>query len=270
MASEVWAVGEAYEAYVGRWSRRVAETFLRWLDVPAGGRWLDVGCGTGALTAAVLAAADPARVVGVDPSEGFVAHAAARTADPRVRFRVGDARSLPVPDARFDAVVSGLVLNFVPDPVRAAAELVRAVAPGGVVAAYVWDYAEGMAMMRYFWDAAAALDPAAAERDEGPRFPLCRPEPLGSLWIDAGLTVVTVAALEVPTPFAGFDDYWTPFLGGQGPAPGYVASLSEERRDALRDLLRTRLPSAPDGSIPLTARAWAVKGTANGTAKGAR
>jgi SAM-dependent methyltransferase len=167
-----------------------------------------------------------------------------------------------VDDLQFDAVVSGLTLNFVPEPDRAAAELARVAAPGGVVAAYVWDYAEGMAMMRYFWDAATALDPAAAELDEGRRFPLCQPDALGRLWTGAGLADVEVRAIEVPTRFADFDDYWTPFLGGQGPAPGYVMSLDEERRDALRDLLHARLPSAQDGSIPLTARAWAVRGTA--------
>jgi SAM-dependent methyltransferase len=259
---EVWAVGDAYEAYVGRWSRRVAAAFVHRLEVPAGRRWLDVGCGTGALIATVLAAADPAQVVGVDTSAGFLANARARIGDPRSTFGAGDARALPLPGRRFDAVVSGLALNFVPDPRRAAAEFARVTASGGVAAAYVWDYAEGMAMMRYFWDAAATLDPAAAELDEGRRFPLCRPEPLGGLWADAGLDPVTVEAIEVPTVFADFDDYWRPFLGGQGPAPGYVMSLTEEHRRALRDLLRARLPSAPDGSIPLTARAWAVRGTA--------
>jgi SAM-dependent methyltransferase len=245
---------------VGRWSRRVAEAFLRWLDVPAGRRWLDVGCGTGALTETVLAVADPAEVVGVDPSEGFLAHARARVVDPRATFRAGDARSLPLPDRRFDAVVSGLALNFVPDPGRAAAEFARVAAPGGVAAAYVWDYAEGMVMMRYFWDAAATLDPAAGELDEGRRFSLCQPDQLRELWAEAGLDEVTVQAIEIPTVFADFDDYWRPFLGGQGPAPAYAMSLTEEQRDRLRDLLRARLPYSADGSISLTARAWAVRG----------
>jgi SAM-dependent methyltransferase len=261
VADDVWSVGDAYEAYVGRWSSRVAESFLRWLDLPARRRWLDVGCGTGALTGSVLALADPVDVVGVDPSEGFLVHARARIIDPRSDFRVADARSLPFPDRRFDAVVSGLALNFVPHPGRAVAEFARVAAPAGVVAAYVWDYAEGMAMMRHLWDAAIALDPAAAGLDEGRRFPLCRPEPLAELWVAAGLDDVTVHAIEVPTVFADFDDYWRPFLGGQGPAPGYVASLAEEHRRTLRDLVRVRLPVSPDGSVPLTARAWAVRGT---------
>jgi SAM-dependent methyltransferase len=260
VAHEAWAVGDAYEAYVGRWSRPVADAFLRWLDVPAGREWLDVGCGTGALTATALAVAEPDQVVGVDPSEAFLATARARTTDPRATFRVGDARSLPLPDNSFDVVVSGLAVNFVPDPQRAAAEFARVVRPGGVAAAYVWDYAEGMAMIRHFWDAAVELDPAAAELDEGRRFPLCRPEPLGRLWTDAGLTEVAVRAIEVPTVFVDVDDYWRPFLGGQGPAPGYAMSLVEEHRQALLDLLRTRLPSGPDGTVPLTAKAWAVRG----------
>jgi SAM-dependent methyltransferase len=257
----VWAVGGAYEAYVGRWSRRVAEAFVPGLRMPAGRRWLDSGCGTGALTATVLAVAEPAEVLGVDPSEGFLAEARERITDPRAQFRVGDARWLPVPDRQFDVVVSGLSLNFVPEPERAVAESVRVAAPGATVAAYVWDYGDGMAMMRYLWDAAEALDPAAAEKDEGRRFTsICRPEPLTELWTKAGLRAVTVEAVEVPTVFADFDDYWQPFLGGQGVGPAYVMSLPEAHRGALRGLLRATLPHEADGSIRLTARAWAVSG----------
>jgi SAM-dependent methyltransferase len=256
----VWAKGDAYEAYVGRWSRLVAAEFVRWLAVPAGRRWLDVGCGTGALTATVLADADPAEIIGVDPSEGFLATARTRVDDPRAEFRTGDAQSLPLPDQRFDAVVSALALNFVPDPALAVAEFARVAALGAVVAAYVWDYAEGMGMLRQFWDAATMLDPAVAGLDES-RFALCRPEALRDLWTATGLDDVTVEPIEIPTPFRDFDDYWTPFLGGQGPAPGYVASLTESDRVALRELLRTRLDTGPDGSISLTARAWAVRGS---------
>ncbi|MFI0445618.1 class I SAM-dependent methyltransferase [Actinomadura sp. 6N118] len=259
---EMWAVGDAYEAYIGRWSRCIADGFLQWLNVPAGQRWLDVGCGTGALASTALAVAEPAQITGVDTSAAFLAHASHRINDTRSTFHVADAQSLPFPDRHFDVVVSGLALNFVPDPRRAAAELTRVTATGGLTAAYVWDYAVGMAMLRYFWDAAVTLAPAAAALDEGRRFPLCRPEPLGRLWTDAGMDEVTVQAIEVPTVFADFDDYWNPFLGGQGPAPAYVMSLAEERRGALRDLLHARLPRSPDGSVPLTAKAWAVRGVA--------
>ena len=256
----VWAVGEAYEPYVGRWSRAVARDLLAWLDVPPGARWLDVGCGTGALSATILAGAGPASVTGIDSSDGFVAYARERVTDPRVSFRQADAQALPFPPASFDAAVSGLVLNFVPQPDRAAAEMTRVTRSGGTVATYLWDYAGEMQLMRHFWDAAAALDPAAAPLDEGRRFPLCRPEPLERLFTGAGLQDVALRAIDVPTVFRDFDDYWSPFLGGQGPAPAYAMSLPEEHRAALRDHLRATLPTASDSSIHLVARAWAARG----------
>lgn len=258
---DVWASGDAYEPYVGRWSRAVARQFLAWLAVPPGGRWLDVGCGTGALSGVILDMASPAEVVGIDPSAGYVAYARGREPDPRVRFAVGDARALPVPSAAFDAVVAGLVLNFVPDPTAAGAEMMRAAQLGGAVGAYVWDYAGGMELIRRFWDAAVALDPSARDLDEGRRFAaVCRPDALADLFRGAGLRGVEARAVDVPTVFRDFDDFWAPFLGGQGPAPGYAGTLSEERRAALRELIRADLPVAADGSIPLAARAWAVRG----------
>lgn len=257
---DVWAAGDLYEPYVGRWSRLVARDFLAWLSVPADQDWLDVGCGTGALTQTILQAAGARAVKGVDPSAGFVEHARARTADSRASFEVGDAQNLPVDTASFDAVVAGLVLNFVPQPSRAVAEMVRGARTGGVVAAYVWDYAGRMELMRYFWEAAVALDAAAVDLDEGRRFPLCSPGPLSDLFADAGLKDVEVRAIDVPTHFRDFDDYWSPFLGGQAPAPGYAMSLNEDRRAALRERIRSRLPVGSDGSIHLIARAWAVRG----------
>ncbi len=255
-----WSGGTQYEAYVGRWSRLVARRFLPVLAAPGGWQWLDVGCGTGALTGEVLAACAPTRVLGVDRSADFVASAAAHVRDPRAEFRQGDAQDLPVADASFDAAVCGLVLNFLPQPATAVEEMRRAVRPGGVVAAYVWDYAEGMQMMRRFWDAAGALDPRARELDEGRRFSLCKPEPLADLLGTVGLRGVEVHAIEVPTVFRDFDDYWSPFLGGQGPAPGYAMALSEERRAALRERVRASLPTASKGGHHLMARAWAARG----------
>jgi SAM-dependent methyltransferase len=257
---DAWSAGDCYEPYVGRWSRRVAAVFVERLAVPRGRRWADVGCGTGALTHAILERCDPAAVTGIDASAAFVEHARAHTSDARATFLTGDAQALPLPDASVDAAVSGLVLNFVPEPARAAAEMARVVGAGGVVGVYVWDYAEGMALMRRFWDAAAALDPAAAALDEGRRFPLCRPEPLAALLEGAGLRDVEVAPIDIETPFRDFDDYWSPFLGGQGPAPGYAMALTAPRRAALRERLRETLPAAGDGTIALTARAWAAHG----------
>lgn len=257
---EVWASGDAYEPYVGRWSRLVAAEFLGWLEVPQGGRWLDVGCGTGALTAAILAGCDPAGVVGIDPAEHYVSWAARHQPDPRARFLTGGTARLPA--GPFDAVVSGLVLNFMQAP-AAAVQAMRSVAGrGGVIAAYVWDYAGGMELIRRFWDAAVALDPGASALDEAVRFPLCAPRPLEQLWLQAGLSDVSARAVDVPTVFRSFEDYWQPFLGGQGPAPGYCMSLDATPRATLREHLRRQLPAASDGSIRLTARAWAVKGNA--------
>jgi SAM-dependent methyltransferase len=262
-AGGLWAAGEAYEPYVGRWSRRIAAEFLPWLPVAEGASWLDVGCGTGALSETILRSRTPGAVLGVDPSEAFLGYARQRVTDSRAAFQQGDAQALPVADESFDAVVAGLMLNFVPDQARAAAEMRRAARPGGQVAAYVWDYADGMQMMRRFWDAAIALDPeGAGGRDEALRFALCRPEPLRTLFTDAGLREVEVQAIEVPTVFADFEDYWTPFLAGGAPAPAYAMALPEDRRAALRDRLRATLPAAEDGRIALTARAWAVRGTA--------
>jgi SAM-dependent methyltransferase len=259
--SDTWERGNPYEQYVGRWSRRVAPQFLSWLGVPAGRRWLDVGCGTGALSAAVVDRCSPASVAGVEPSEGFLKTAKDNLGD-RVTLRQGSAAAIPLGDASVDAVVSGLVLNFVPDQPTALAEMARVAVKGGTIAAYVWDYAGKMDLMRFFWDAAVDLDPGAAKLDEGIRFPLCRPEALENLFGSAGLEEVVVKPIDIPTPFADFDDYWQPFLGGQGPAPAYAMSLDETARARLRERIRERIPTSADGSISLTARAWAARATA--------
>jgi SAM-dependent methyltransferase len=256
-----WVDGAKYEPYVGRWSRLVAVEFLNWLGIPAGQRWLDLGCGTGALTQAALNSNQPEHIVGVDRSPSIAAYATRATADSRAVFCAGDAQAVPLPSASRDVVVSGLVLNFVPDQPRAVWEIRRVLRPGGTAAAYVWDYMGEMQLMRYFWDAALALDPGNENLDEGRRFPICKPEPLKALFESAGLTEVETRAIDVPTVFRDFDDYWSPFLSGQAPAPRYAMSLSEEQRGELREVLRRTLPANPDGSISLIARAWAVRGT---------
>lgn len=253
-AHDVFNRGVAYEPYVGRWSRRMAPEFVAWIGASPGSRWLDVGCGTGALTEAILSTAQPSMVVGIDPSPEFVAFASDAFDDRRASFYVGNAMKLGFEATEFDVAAAALVLNFVPEPAVAVAEMRRVVRPGGSVAAYVWDYAGDMRMMRYFWDAAIELDPAARELDEGVRFKICNPPALQSLFESAGLGNIEVRPLDCHMKFVDFDDYWSPFLGGQAPAPAYAMSLDEERRNRLRDLIRSRLP------LEMDSRAWAVKG----------
>jgi len=258
--SDTWERGDPYEQYVGRWSRRLAPRFLSWLGIPAGRRWLDVGCGTGALCAAILDHCSPSSVAGVEPSEGFLETAKGNLAG-RAALHPGSATEIPADDASVDVVVSGLVLNFVPDQRAALGEMARVAAKGGTIAAYVWDYAGKMELMRFFWDAAVALNPQAAKMDEGSRFPLCSPAALEALFAGAGLSRIQTTAIDISTPFLSFEDYWRPFLGGQGPAPAYAMSLDEGARALLRDRIRGRIPVGADGSLSLTARAWAVRGT---------
>lgn len=258
---DAWQAGDAYDAYMGRWSRRIAPLFLDWLAPRPGLDWLELGCGTGALSATIVARADPRGLVAVDPSAGFVARARAAVADPRAAFVQGDAQALALPDASRDMVVSGLMLNFVPDRVRALHEMQRVARPGGTVAFYVWDYpGGGIAFMRAFWEAAVALDPAAADLTESRRFPDCTQADLCGLAVHAGLADVSSTALETPTVFADFEAYWRPFTLGAGPAPGYCASLDPDARARLRQRLHDDLPRDADGAIHLRARAWAVRG----------
>lgn len=256
--SDTWERGSPYEQYVGRWSRQIAPMFLSWLKIPAGRRWLDVGCGTGALCATIVDRCSPSSVAGVEPSEGFLKTAKENLAG-RAALHQGSATAIPLDDASVDVAVSGLVLNFVPDPPAALLEMARVTSKGGTIAAYVWDYAARMELIRFFWDAAVELDPEAAKLDEGARFPLCRPEALERLFAGAELQEVDVKPIDIPTSFSDFDDYWRPFLGGQGPAPAYAMSLGETARARLRDRIRERLPTEANGSIPLTARAWAAR-----------
>ena len=254
-----WAGSDAYERYIGRWSRPVADQFVVWLEVPPGQRWLDVGCGTGALSQAILKRSAPATLIGVDPLEPFIARASAVLTDPRASFRLGSAADTGLADGAADVVVAGLVLNFVPDVGAALAEWRRVLAPGGVVGAYVWDYLRGMGFIRQFWDAAVAVDPAAAALDQGGRPGVTAAGQLEAAVRAAGFVAVEARSIAVPTVFADFDDLWLPFLGGTGGAPGYVATLDDAHRDAIREQLRRSVAAEPDGSIHLEARAWAVR-----------
>jgi SAM-dependent methyltransferase len=257
----MFSAGDAYEPFMGRWSRELAPLLVEFAGVRDGDAVLDVGSGTGALTAAVIAAAPSSRVTGIDRAAPYIALARTRHPGSRVRFEVGDAQQLRFPDGSFDRTVSLLVLNFIPDRAKALDEMTRVTRPGGTVAAAVWDYGDGMQMLRVFWDEATALNPAMDARDER-RMPVCRNGELGALWNEHGLQEVSEEALTIRTRFASFDDYWSPFLEKQGPAGEYVASLSAGDQDQLRARLRTRLlGDSPDRPIGLTARAWAVRGT---------
>jgi SAM-dependent methyltransferase len=256
-----WAAGATYEDFMGRWSRRLAPRFVTWLGVPGGAHWLDVGCGTGALTDAICRRAEPASVVGCDPAGPLIEYARSQSRDARASFVVAGAGALPSRPGGYGSVTSLLALNFFPDPGAAVREMRSLTASGAVVSACVWDYGGGMEFLRRFWDAAAEADPAARALDEGRRFPLCRPEALAGLFEGGGLGDVRCEPIEIPTVFAGFDDFWRPLLGGTGPAPSYVASLDADRRTALARTLEWALPPGPDGTIALAARAWAVRGT---------
>ena len=260
LTGDNWAEGKAYDSYMGRWSQAAARMFLDWLNPDPRLSWLDVGCGTGALSRAIIEFADPKMVVGCDPSEAFIAYARAQMGDSRLSFQAAKLEDLPQVPGGFEVIVSGLDLNFIADPVEAVRLMKERCIPGGLVAAYVWDYAGRMDFLRTFWDTAVSLDASAEIFDEGERFPLCQPIRLESTFQEAGLTRVRTDPIDIPTLFASFSDYWEPFLAGTGPAPNYVASLSSSQRNRLAAALKKRLEPAGGGKIEMTARAWTVRG----------
>ena len=259
--SGVFSAGDAYDVFMGRWSRHLAPLLVQFAGVNDGERVLDVGCGTGSLTHAITAAAPSGRIVGIDRSAPYVAVARARHEQHHVHFHVGDAQQLPFGTACFDRTMSLLILNFVPNPHAALDEMIRVTRRGGTVAAAVWDYGDGMEMLRVFWDEAVALAPDAERRDER-HMPLSRGGELTSMWRSHDLRDVAESPIVIDTSFASFDDYWFPFLAQQGPAGAYVASLSEFDINRLRlKLARRLLGHDADRPITLRARAWAVRGT---------
>jgi SAM-dependent methyltransferase len=260
--SDSWLSGNQYEKFMGRWSELVALNFLEWLAVSPGSSWLDVGCGTGSLTKLILEKYKPKKIISIDSSPEFIKHTQQSIINPVVHFQVGQAEELELEPDSVDAVVSGIMLNFVQSPEAAVKEMIRVTKPGGIVGIFLWDYAEGMEMLRYFWNAAVELSPNAKEYDEGNRFPICKEGQLEFLVKDCGLKKVEAAPIEVTTVFRNFDDYWIPFLGNVGPAPAYNMSMNEEDRQRLKNKLKEKLPIAEDGSISLPAKVWAVKGTA--------
>lgn len=255
-----WSKAAAYESLMGRWSRPLARRFVVSLAAPAGSRWLDLGCGTGALTAAILEEAQPAAVVACDPSRDFAAYLHEHQRDARLRVEVATLSTLPPDDVAFDVVASNLVLNFLPDPVAALRDMLARIRANGIAAASVWDYADGMQFLRAFWEGARAIDPAAAALDEGERFPLCSPARLVHAMNEAGFANIASGEIVVETVFPSFADYWTPFLEGVGPAGTYASALDDDAREALEAAVRARVPVAPSGAIAMTARAWTVRG----------
>jgi SAM-dependent methyltransferase len=258
-ALNAWGDGQSYEHYMGRWSRKVAREFVAWLDQPAGLTWLDVGCGTGALTATILGECAPRAIVAIDPAEPFIDYARGSLPDGRVRFEVASASALPVGDGSMDVVASGLALNFFADRPAAFAEMQRVAKPAATIAFYVWDYpGGGMGFMDAFWEAAMAVSPGAASAEERSRFPFCTPDGLLTELRTAGLVQAEVRAIEVTARFADFDDLWAPFTQGTGPAPAYYQRLDAETRVALK---RTLAASVGDRvPIEFPARAWALRG----------
>ncbi len=256
----MFSEAEAYERFMGRWSRRLAPAFMKFAGLKDGDRVLDVGSGTGTLAIAVLQEAPASRVVGIDPSPAYVAHARTRAGGGHTTFEEGDAQRLRFPDGSFDAALALLVVNFIPDRVAAVREMARVTRPGGVVAAAVWDYGDRMEMLRAFWDEAVAMDPASEPKDER-YMPVCRPGELAALWEAQGLLDVREEPLDIPLTFSSFEDFWSPFREGQGPAGAHVASLAEgPRRDLEQRLHQRLLGKGGDRSIVLNARAWAVRG----------
>lgn len=250
----------AYERFMGRWSSILAPLLVEFAGVPDTGRVLDVGSGTGALAFSIAKLRVHCQVVGIDPSEEYVGYANRRNPFPvRARFQVGDAQQLRFADATFENSLSLLVFNFIPERKKALDEVSRVTRPGGCVSAAVWDYGEGMRMLRVFWDAAVAVDPTAEKFDEL-HMPLCRAGELGKLWKQGGLQNVAEEPLDMAMRFESFADYWDPFLLGQGPAGAYLRNINGDRREALRGEVKRRLAlKSEDAPFSLSARAWAVR-----------
>lgn len=256
---DTWNCGDPYEYFMGRWSKLMAPVFLEWLNFPYNMSWLDIGCGTGALSEAIYDKYKPSNLCCIDPSAGFLEKAKARLSD-GANFTVGSASNIPETNNTFDIVVSGLALNFFPDLTTAFSEMKRVLKTDGTIAAYVWDYADRMDFLRLFWDAACEIDPHTCALDEGIRFPICNTENLRAAFHEAGLLDIETSYLTINTVFRNFEDYWNPFLGGQGPAPSYLVSLSEDLKNKLKSSILKKLRVESDGSIILLARAIAVRG----------
>lgn len=250
----------SYDRFMGRWSAKLAPLFAKFARTRDGDRVLDVGCGTGSLIQAVANLNRRSELVGIDPTPGFITYASQRFTDPRITFDQGSAFELPYPGSSFDQSLSMLVFHLISAPDKAAREMRRVTKPGGTVAACTWDGAGGMELSSIFWSEAIRLDPAAEVRAERARHCNLKGQ-LSELWKATGLNDVEETAIDTRMDFTSFDDYWLPYLEGVGPTGVYVAGLSDDERDALREGLRGRVLSGQsDGAFSLAARAWAVRG----------
>jgi len=250
----------AYDRHTGRYAPELATAFVNFAGVRPGVRALDLGCGPGALAAELAQRLGATRVGAVDPSENYVE--ACRERVPGADVRLGTAEALPFEDAAFEAVLAQLVVQVLEDAPRAAREMHRVAAPGGVVAACVWDFEDGMPLLSAYWAAAESVDPEGARLASGDDAnPWCTPAGLSRLWDDAALESVETGELSASAEYAGFDDAWWSFAAGVSPSGAYCRSLDEQRRAALREEFRRRL-AAPTGPFTLTARAWSVRGLA--------
>lgn len=255
------AAAEHYDRHVGRYTRELARSLMAHAGVRPGQRALDVGCGPGALATELAAILGPDNVSAVDPSPSFVE--ACRQRLPGMDVRVAVAEQLPFDDASFDHSLAQLVVNFMADAIAGVNDMVRVTRPGGRVSVATWDYADGMTFLRRFWDAAVAVDPAAAAVDEALTMRYCTPDELGKLLSDSGLTDVRVSSAQPSATYENFDDLWTPIEGSIGPSGVYVASLPDDQRAAVKEEFR-RLLVVGDGAFQLSARAWIATGMVPG------
>ena len=255
-AGEIFPDGKLYERMMGRWSQRVGEQFVDWLDAAKGLRWVEAGCGNGAFTEVLIARAAPGAVAAIDPSEGQLSFARTRPGARMAQFRIGDAQALPFADNSFDAAAMALAITFVPDPAKAAAEMARVVRPGGIVATYMWDIEGGGLPLAPVGRALKALgkDYGRISADAARR------DTMQALWQGAGLQAVETRVIPITVSFASFDDFCESNLVPVGPAGQVIAKMPPAEFEQLKANLRTQLPIAADGSIAYGAFANAVKG----------
>lgn len=257
---DAWDSGDPYDYFMGRWSKLMALKFLEWLSLPHNLSWLDVGCGTGALSESIVQNYKPASLCCIDPSTNFLVKAKERLSG-NADIMVGSASRIPKDNKTFDVVVSGLALNFFNDLSGALSEMKRVLKANGIIAAYLWDYAGRMEFLRVFWDAVCEVKPDDCNLDEGIRFPICNCDKLNEAFMRAGIADIEISYLDIDTVFRDFADYWNPLLGGQGPAPSYLTFLPEDVKSKIKANIVKRAPVAPDGTIKLLARAIAIRGS---------